>query len=429
MFEQTIHRRTFLAACGTLACPTLMTGAQEPTVSNTGETSKEWQPLDELLTNFVREQQPPGAAVAVAHQSKIVYARGFGWADKDRQRPVQPDSLFRIASISKPVTAVAVLQLVEQGRVKLEDRFLDVVPFQPFVATGQSIDERVKSITIRQLLQHTAGWDREKSFDPIGRPWEISAALGMEGAPSPTDVMRYGLGLKLDFDPGARYAYANVDYLCLGRLIEHCTGLPYVEAVQQRVLQPLGITRMNLGRAQESELAADEVRYYDRRNRRGKCLYPPHIGEEVPSVYGAENLQGYEAHGGWIASAVDLARFSAAFADPQRCPLLKPETIATMWSRPEGEPGWEADGVPKPVYYGCGWSVRPVDGGGVNAWHTGRITGTSTLMVRRHDGLSWAVLFNTDAAPLPSDEPLSKLIDPLLHAAVNACRERGAFDE
>ncbi|MDX1970625.1 MAG: serine hydrolase domain-containing protein, partial [Planctomycetaceae bacterium] len=333
MFEQTIHRRTFLAACGTLACPTLMTGAQEPTVSNTGETSKEWQPLDELLTNFVREQQSPGAAVAVAHQSKIVYARGFGWADKDRQRPVQPDSLFRIASISKPVTAVAVLQLVEQGRVKLEDRFLDVVPVQPFVATGESIDARMKSITIRQLLQHTAGWDREKSFDPIGRPWEISAALGVEGAPSPSDVMRYGLGLKLDFDPGARYAYANVDYLCLGRLIEHCTGLPYVDAVRQRVLQPLGITRMNLGRAQESELAADEVRYYDRRNRRGKCLYPPHIGEEVPSVYGAENLQGYEAHGGWIASAVDLARFSAAFADPQRCPLLKPETIATMWSR------------------------------------------------------------------------------------------------
>ncbi len=421
MFDLKTNRRTFLSACGVLACPAFSVWSQEKTVNRTGETSPAWQPLDDLMTTFLREQQPPGAAIAVANPSKVLYARGFGWADKDQQRPVQPEALFRIASISKPLTAVAVMQLVEQGRIGLDDRFLDVVPVEPFVACGQSLDPRMKSITIRHLLQHTAGWDRDQSFDPIGRPREISAALGLDGPPSPTDVMRYSLGLPLDFDPGTRYVYANVDYLCLGRLIEHSTGLTYVDAMQQRVLQPLGITRMSLGRAQESELAADEVRYYDRHSRRGKCLYAPHIDEEVPIVYGAENLQGYEAHGGWIASAIDLAQFASAFADPQRCPLLKPDMIATMWSRPAGAAGQEADGTPKPFYYGCGWSVRPVDGGGVNAWHTGRIAGTSTLMVRRHDGLSWAVLFNTDAAPLPSEEPLAKLIDPLLHQTIDAC--------
>lgn len=385
----------------------------------TGREVPGCRPLDELQEKFLSEHEVPGMAVAAAYRGQLVYSRGCGAADIDAGVPIAPETLFRIASLSKPVTAVAVLQLVEQGRVDLDAPFLEQVPVVPFVAPGATFDPRMRSITVRHLLQHTAGWDRAVSFDPIGRPRQIATAMGLDGPPSPVEVTRFALGLPLDFDPGTRYAYANVDYLCLGRLIEHVTQRPYVAVVQEHVLQPLGVTRMRLGRALLSQRLPDETRYYPRKPLTGPCLYPPQVDEQVPIQYGAENLEGYEAHGGWIASAEDMAKFAAAFANPAASLLLKPATIETMWSRPSGNPGQKPDGTPQPFYYGCGWSVRPVGTRGVNAWHTGRIAGTSTLLVRRWDGWSWAVLFNADTSP--SQEALASLIDPLMHSAVDRC--------
>jgi len=134
-----------------------------------------------------------------------------------------------------------------------------------------------------------------------------------------------------------------------------------------------------------------------------------------------------DAHGGWIASAVDLARFAAALYGPEYCPLLKPETIHTMHAPPE-PPVWRnPDGSLKDhYYYGCGWLVRPVGTEGkANYWHTGSLPGTYTLLVRRWDGLSWAVLFNqrSDDDNLPDNE-----IDPALHRAANAVTEWPKLD-
>jgi len=99
------------------------------------------------------------------------------------------------------------------------------------------------------------------------------------------------------------------------------------------------------------------------------------------------------------------------------CHLLKPETIRTMFARPAGAPGHNADGTPRDHYYGCGWSVRPV-GDRANHWHMGMVVGTATLLVRRHDGLNWAVLFNAHAGP--EGKFLAGEIDPLVHRAADA---------
>jgi N-acyl-D-amino-acid deacylase len=140
------------------------------------------------------------------------------------------------------------------------------------------------------------------------------------------------------------------------------------------------------------------------------------LGARVPIVYGGENVEAFEAHGGWTASAIDLVRFACAFDDPAACKLLKPETIELMWSRPTGSAGHDDDGKPRDAFYACGWNVRPVgEDGRANTWHSGRIVGTSTMLVRRHDGLNWAVLFNTDSSS--DDKALSTQIDPLLHQA------------
>lgn len=386
----------------------------------TGRAYAALAPFDEMMTDFLHAHGVPGAALAVTRKSKLLYARGFGLSDIERQRPVEPHSLFRIASVSKPITAVAVLQLVEQGKIRLDDPIFDVLPAKEWLP--QRFDVRLRKITIRQLLQHTAGWDREKTFDPIARPREIAEILKKPLPVGPADVIRYTLTLPLDFDPGTRYAYYNVDYLLLGRLIEWTSGQLYEAYVKQHVLAPLGISRMQLGRAAKDDLACDEVCYYDPKRRQELAVNGRHLNAPAPIVYGGENIEAFEAHGGWIASVIDLVRFASAFDNPATSKLLKPETIRSMWARPDDEARDAAGEKPATTYYGCGWSVRPVDNHGqMNVFHSGLITGTSALLVRRHDGLNWAVLFNTHHNS--DGTALSSLIDPLIHRAADAVHD------
>ena len=178
-----------------------------------------------MMSKFIEAHHVPGAALAVSRHSRVVYARGFGWADVEAKHLVQPESQFRIASVSKPITAVAVLQLIQASKFGLNDRVFDVLPANDWLPAKH--DDRLKKITVRQLLQHTAGWDRDVSFDPIGRPHEVSKVLNHPFPVGPAEVVRYTLTLPLDFNPGERHAYSNVGYLLLGRLIEHASGQKY----------------------------------------------------------------------------------------------------------------------------------------------------------------------------------------------------------
>ncbi len=368
-----------------------------------------YAPFDRLMATFLVENKVPGAALAVARNGAIVYSRAFGYADRDACEVATPASLFRIASLSKPVTAVAILQLVEKGKLALDDKVLDRMPLKPLLALGAKVDERWKRITIRQCLQHTGGWDRNKSYDPIVKAWEIAKAFDMQPPVTPEHIVRYMMGQPLDFDPGARYAYSNLGYLILGRIIESITGQSYESYVKERVFAPIGISTAKLGRALLEHRAKNEVRYTDSRNGTGKCLYPPKLGETVPTVYGAMNLEAYEAHGGWIATAEEMAKFADAFHDPKRCPLLNAASIATMAARPAGNT--------EEAYYALGWLVRAA-GTGLNHWHTGYIPGSEAILVRRFDGLSWCALFNTNDTP--DRKSLSGRIDPLIHNAADA---------
>jgi CubicO group peptidase (beta-lactamase class C family) len=390
-------------------------------LSVTGNTAAELKPLDDVMTSFFEKNKVPGASLAVAKNGKLLYARGFGYASTYKKLPVEPDSIFRIASISKPFTAVAVMQLVEQGKLKLDDRALDIITLKPHLVRDAKMDPRWKTITIRQLLQHTGGWDRGVSFDPIGRVRQIAQSLDIDLPIGPEHLVRYMMGRPLDFDPGERYAYSNLGYLVLGRVIETLTKKKYEDVVKESILQPLGIRRTQLGHADINQLAKGEVRYYTDRGP-GFAVVGPSIGTMVPAQYGAENLEGYEAHGGWIASAIDLVKFSSIFDDPKNCPLLKQETIQEMWRRPPGLAGAHKDGKLRGDYYGCGFDVRPHDEAGrATVWHSGLIAGTSTLLVHRWDGLNWAVLFNTERnadGSLPSGK-----IEPLLHSAMNEVKK------
>ena len=385
----------------------------------TGEERQECAPLDELMLDFLKEQDVPGASLAVAKEGRLVYARGFGYADIEKATPVEPTSLFRIASVSKPITALTVMRLVERGIFSLDEPFLPRLKMKPFLQQDEKIDPRLRKVTVRHLLTHTAGWDREKSYDPMFRAFEIAEEMGLRGPADARQICQYMLGQPLDFDPGTDHVYSNLGYSLLGRLLEDVTGENYEEVVRKEIFTPLGITKMRLGRTLPEDRAPGEVRYYDRKGRQKKARFGPHQGELLPLPYASGVIEVFDAHGGWLASSVELVRIASALETPEKAPLLEKESIEAMFSRPEGPAGYDEKGEPKAAYYGLGWLVRPKPGKGHgrNTWHNGAIAGTSALLVRRWDGLSWAVLFNQRKAN--DDTHLSSVIDPLIHQAVN----------
>ena len=388
-------------------------------VVSTGKKFPELKPFDELMEEFVRDNELPGAALAVAKDGRLVYARGFGYADIEQQQPVQPESLFRIASISKPFTAVATLQLVEQGRLGLNDPVFGLLPHKPHLAKGDTVDPRLGQVTIAHLLRHQGGWNRKESIDPLFHSIEIASVFDKSPPATQDDVIRFIMGWPLDFDPGERYAYSNLGYCLLGRVIEQVSGRRYGDYMVNDFLKPLGIESMRLAKTLPSARAENEVKYYPQGERVGIAVTGENIGAKVSRPYGAWSIESFDSLGGWIASAPDLVRFASAVDRYQQSGILNEKTIATMIERPaKGHFGNDEKGKPDATHYGCGWSVRPTNNGKTNRWHTGGLSGTSTILVLRHDGLCWAVLFNTN---LTSDgkKPSSK-IDPLVHKAADA---------
>ena len=341
--------------------------------------------VDAAVRGVMARHAVPGAAVGITQNGRLVYARGFGYADGDTKELVAPDALFRIASLSKAVTAAAILKLVEDGLLSLADHPFDILSdLEP--PPGATVDPRLALITVRMLLQHSGGWDRDQSFDPMFRPGIAAEAVGTPAPASVETVIRYMLGQPLDFDPGTRYAYSNFGYAVLGRVVGRVTGQAYDAYVRSAILAPAGIQRTRLGRTQRADRASGEVVYH----------YPgttasvfPGDGA-VPWPYGGFYLEAMDAHGGWISSTVDLLRFiTAVDALPSPADLLAPASIDAMIARP-ALPEWNGSAS----YYAMGWSVRPTQGD-ANWWHTGALAGTNTLMVRAYHGLAWVVLMNT----------------------------------
>ena len=370
--------------------------------------------VDSVISALMTRWDIPGGAVGIVRDGRLVYARGFGYADVQARKVTAPDDLFRIASVSKPVTSAAILRLVEDGRLSLDAPAFALLPdLTPL--PGATVDPRLASITVRHLLEHSGGWDRALSFDPMFRPTAIAAATGTPAPASAEAVIRYMLGQPLDFDPGTRYAYSNFGYAVLGRIIERITGESYEEFVQEAVLAPAGVTRMRLGRSLLADRAPGEVRYYDLATV--NSVFPG--GGAVPLPYGGFNIEAMDAHGGWVASAVDLLRFvTAVDLLPSRPDVLTPASVGLMTAKP-ASPLWDGS----PVHYGLGWLVRPVEG---NWWHGGSLPGTSTLLVRTGTKLGWVALFNARAM-LPNSTFESE-IDDAMWEAVNGVTAWPAHD-
>ncbi len=354
----------------------------------TGPDVPEFAAYDRTIPALLDKWHIPGASVAVAYQGRIVFARGYGYADRDTGRLVQPDTSFRIMSISKILTATMIMKLVEQGDLSLDDHPFDILNYRLPTYAGARPDPRMSQITVRHLLSHTSGWVADQASNPIvgGRGFsailyqqQIARIMG-EPAPGTAETMiRYMMGQPMQAAPGTTWSYCNVGYLILGRLIEVKTGLSYTAAIQ-RLVEPSFLSGLLPAGSRQSELAPDEAVYYDDPTA---PLEPSHLGGgPVPKPY-AFSLAGWDACGGWRMSAIECLRLLLALEAKNGTPaLLRPDSIAAIRTSQ-----FPTD------FYGYGWFTRAACSSGTDSGHGGGSWGSKTWALRSADGAWHTVLF------------------------------------
>ena len=344
-------------------------------IPRTGESVPE---IDAYARAFMEKWDVPGAAYAVVWQGRLVVAAGYGYADLARTQPVRPDHLFRVASVSKPITAVAVLKAVEDGLVSLDAKAFDLLA-DLLPPTGPA-DARLLDITVEDLLHHTSGFTVYGNNDPFRRTKEVASVMGVPNPPSSEAIVGFMARQPLGFAPGEGFAYTNVGYVTLGRIIERVTGMPYEDYVRSQVFAPMGVTRARIGGARREERLDGEVEY----DSRGIVWPSIFDGESnVPAAYGGVHTQAFDASSGWVLSAVDLARFATSVdGEATVAELLSPSMQRYMVTPPPSSS------------VGAAWFVREVDG--FRLWlHQGIMPGTTAYLATREDGITVAAVLNT----------------------------------
>jgi CubicO group peptidase (beta-lactamase class C family) len=300
----------------------------------TGCAAAGMAPFDAVMTALLEKWGVPGGGLAVAEDGRLLLARGYGFADTAAGIGVTPLTRFRLGSLAKPVAAVAILQLAAAGRIRLDDRAVQLLgEYAP--SADEISDPRIRDITVRQLLEHTAGFDRATSGDPPFMPWAGAVLYRQAAAPPPTCpmIIRDALRGHLDFDPGKRFAYSNLGYCMLGRIVERASGKPYLDYVRSQVLGPAGASHIDLGYTMRR--GENEATYYDFPGAAEVPAMPGVARGMVAAPYGAFAVETMDSYGGLIGSPAEYLRFLLAIDGRRGQALLDRNSIDEMLARPK----------------------------------------------------------------------------------------------
>lgn len=349
-------------------------------LTNDISSGEEFSSSEKAIYAFLRKWSIAGASVAIAKDGKLIYAKGFGYADTATKTETQPYSQFRIASISKLVTAIGIMKLQEQGKLSVTDSVFGPrgILNDPYFSNPK--DKRVYSITVAHLLGHEAGWS-QRYGDQMFMPTVIAQAMGVKTPVDTKTIVRFALNKRLQYTPGKGKAYSNLGYSVLGLIIEKVSGMSYEDFCRKEIFEPLGIYDMKIAGNLPTEKAPFEVTYYIPSDIALKpSIYD--TNEMVPPCYGGNDIRALGGAGAWIATTPDLMRLLLAVDGfDSRPDILSNESIRFMT---DGNNGFA------PV----GWKATVMDG---TWWRTGSFPGSAGMMKRQSDGLSWVVLFNTSA--------------------------------
>jgi CubicO group peptidase (beta-lactamase class C family) len=349
-------------------------------ITNDFSNLPQYENFDAIVSRFINRWDIVGASIAVISEGRLVYAKGFGYADQEKDIAAQPEHLFRVASISKLITAVAILKMEENNLLSLDDLVFGKSGILNDSVYSVYRDRNVEKITVRHLLEHSAGW-ASRGGDPMFMHNRISNLMDL---PLPIDaeaIIQYVLSYhRVHYTPGTRSIYSNIGYAILGKVIEKITGTSYEDYVRHNILYPMGIYNMAIGKNLYEHRDISETAYYDREGAEFRLAYDG-TGELVPRQYGGSDITTLGAAGGWIASAVDLMKFMSYIDGYGHVDdIISPASLEILTT-------------PRlPHLSPLGWRDTSSNG---TWWRTGTLAGTSTLMVRQNDGVCYVVLSNT----------------------------------
>lgn len=378
----------------------------------------DWEPFAQYVERVREVYHLPGVAVAVAQDGKPVMEQGFGWRDREQVLPVTPYTVFGIGSVTKSFTAVAIMQLEEEGKLSVEDPVVRYLPeFRVGKGNATSKSKAARAMTIHHFLTHTSGLPplpslffcmaRTMEGDPAAK--ELPDAL-RNGSPIDTyeQLMDFMAGLDIELlgPPGAYFSYSNEAYGLLGAIVERVSGRPYQSFVSGRILEPLGMEQTTFDLAVMERLPEVTVLYATRDEEGKEEVFAAPRWWEAPAMVAA----------GFLRSNVrDMLRYMEIYrtggvGNGQR--ILSEQSVARM-TVPHARLG--------PAGYGYGLIIHPNYHGVSLVEHSGGIKGVAahvTCVPER--GITGVALANLGG--VPSGQVLLGAINTLLGLPVNTRR-------
>ncbi|MFZ1131708.1 MAG: serine hydrolase domain-containing protein [Terriglobales bacterium] len=325
--------------------------------SSLGFAADQPDAVDAYVHSEMAPQRIPGLALLVSRSGQVIRAQGYGLANVELHVPVQPVTIFQSGSVGKQFTATAVMMLVEEGKISLEDSLTKYFPDAP--ATW-------KQVTIRELLSHTAGFtDYPKDFN-------------MRKDYTEADLLKLVEKIPLAYPPGTSWSYSNLGFLTLGLVIHKVTGKFYGDFLQERIFGPLGMDNTRI--ISEADIVPNRAAGY--RLVKGELKNQEWVSPTVNTT----------ADGSLYFSILDLAQWDAALYTEK---LLKRSSLDQMWTVARLR-----NGQPNSGHYGFGWFIETKQGHHV-VEHAGSWQGFETQISRYvDDRLTVVVLTNlADAKP------------------------------
>ena len=350
------------------------------TLTNAMSSQPELHAMDSIMQRYLKRWEIHGAQLAISRHDSLLYARGFGYADKDRQIPMEPSYIMRMASVSKLVTATGIMKLRDMGKIRLSDKVFGPKGILNDTFYVNSIrDKRYFDITVEQLLRHKAGFTNYAG-DAIFSTRYIMQQNHLTTPPDHRTLLRIVLRRHLGYTPGTAQRYCNIGYTLLSLIIEKRTGMSYENFMQRHVLNPAGCYDFHIAGNYLKDRRPNETVYY----MHSSSVPVPEFnnsGRMVVRCYGENDITTALGAGAWVASAAELCRLVASIDGDRTIPdVISPQDVKLMTKEmPDHQ-------------FSLGWNFTPRN----RPWiRTGSLVGTSALVLRYPDGECWVFITNT----------------------------------
>ena len=350
------------------------------TLTNAMSSQPELHAMDSIMQRYLKRWEIHGAQLAISRHDSLLYARGFGYADKDRKIPMEPSYIMRMASVSKLVTATGIMKLRDMGKIRLSDKVFGPKGILNDTFYVNSIrDKRYFDITVEQLLRHKAGFTNYAG-DAIFSTRYIMQQNHLTTPPDHRTLLRIVLRRHLGYTPGTAQRYCNIGYTLLSLIIEKRTGMSYENFMQRYVLNPAGCYDFHIAGNYLKDRRKNETVYY----MHSSSVPVPEFnnsGRMVVRCYGENDITTALGAGAWVASAGELCRLVASIDGDRTVPdVISPQAVKLMTQEmPDHQ-------------FSLGWNFTPRN----RPWiRTGSLVGTSALVLRYPDGECWVFITNT----------------------------------